>query len=319
MSLITPTFADKVNEGTAPQQQGNGSDKPTIVVQHEPITGSLGWMPPLSPFPTGVTTVRPAPEPQPLKVACIGTAPSSRMLAPFADPSWQIWACSPGNQGVFPRVDVWFELHCNLLWPDYKHYGEPYIKWLSEQKFPVYMQDQSFLSNALTFPAEELKKEFGVYHFTSTFAWMMAFAIYKGAKEVALYGIDMASHEEYLAQRAGAYHFFEEGAKRGCRVWAPFESDIMQPPALYGYSDKAPLGRKILARKSELKGRRAAVQQQIAQLEAQIAAHRRDDVYLAGAEEDTSYYVDIHLGAQDNSVDVGAGYLNKLLQGAKQP
>jgi hypothetical protein len=253
----------------------------------------------------------------PLKVACLGTAPSSRMLAPFADPSWQIWACSPGNMNTFPRVDAWFEIHCNLMWPEYKHYGEPYLKWLSELKIPVYMQDQSFISHAITFPAEELKKEFGVYHFTSTFAWMMAFAIHKGAKEVALYGIDMASHEEYLAQRAGAYHFFEEGAKRGCHVWAPFESDIMQPPALYGYSEKAPVGRKFLARDAELGGRIAQKQQERAQVANQLAAIDRDLTYLAGAKEDVGYFKDIWLGAQDNPVSAGAEYLDRLRQKAQ--
>jgi hypothetical protein len=146
---------------------------------------------------------------------------------------------------------------------------------------------------------------------------MMAFAIHKGAKEVALYGIDMASHEEYLAQRAGAYHFFEEGAKRGCKVWAPFESDIMQPPALYGYSETSQIGRKILARRSELKGRIAQKQQERAQVAGQLNAIDRDLTYLAGAEEDVGYFTDIHLGAQDNSVSAGVGYLEQLSQKAK--
>ena len=30
------------------------------------------------------------------KIAILGTAPSSMALAPFKDPAWSIWACSPG-------------------------------------------------------------------------------------------------------------------------------------------------------------------------------------------------------------------------------
>jgi hypothetical protein len=30
------------------------------------------------------------------KIAVMGSAPSSVALAPFGDPSWEIWGCSPG-------------------------------------------------------------------------------------------------------------------------------------------------------------------------------------------------------------------------------
>src|SRR5262245_29911805 len=81
----------------------------------------------------------------PLKIAIVGTAPSSRGLAPFNDPSWQIWVCSPGNMNAVPRVDAWFEIHSNLLWPECRSYGEPYVNWLRQQTFPIYMQDQTLV------------------------------------------------------------------------------------------------------------------------------------------------------------------------------
>jgi len=57
---------------------------------------------------------------------------------------------------VLPRADVWFEIHGNLLWPECKSYGEPYIAWLKQQQIPIYMQDQSLVSNACVFPKDEL-------------------------------------------------------------------------------------------------------------------------------------------------------------------
>lgn len=322
MTLLTPNFADKVKTGENPQQQGNGAAPIHIVAQHEPLSvnpfgGVSGAMLPVFPqLEQTVNQIAPVVEPKPLKVALIGTAPSSRLLAPFNDPTWTIWGCSPGNQGVLPRVDAWFEIHANLLWPECKHYGEPYIAWLKQQKFPVYMQDQSLVPNAIPFPKDAMVKEFGPYAFTSSFTWMMAFAISLGAKEIALYGIDMASHDEYIVQRQGAYTFFVEGAKRGCKIWAPFESDIMQPPGLYGYSDVSQFGRKTLARRSELQQRINAARQDLAQHD-NIRAQKASDLrYLEGALEDTTYYTEIHLGAQDNQ---GTGYLDQLLEKARSP
>lgn len=252
------------------------------------------------PKPTIEQTVNISPviEPVPLKVALIGTAPSSRMLAPYSDPSWQIWACSPGNMGVCPRVNIWFEIHGNLLWPENKHYGEPYINWLKQQQFPIYMQNQELVPNALPLPKKELVKEFGPYFFTSSFAWMMAMAMLKGATEIALYGIDMASRDEYILQRPGAYFFFEEGKKRGVKMTAPYESDIMQPPGLYGFSEVTQYGRKVLARKVELRERVNA-------LKAQRDGAAQQVTYLEGAIEDLDYFETIFGGVQDNSLTEG--------------
>jgi hypothetical protein len=91
----------------------------------------------------------------------------------------------------------------------------------------------------------------------------------------------------------------------------------MQPPALYGYSEKAPVGRKFLARDAELGGRIAQKQQERAQVANQLAAIDRDLTYLAGAKEDVGYFKDIWLGAQDNPVSAGAEYLDRLRQKAQ--
>lgn len=254
---------------------------PTVTEQLHVLPGGYVVAQPPQPQPVSQT--------QPLKVALVGTAPSSRMLAPFGDNSWQIWACSPGNQGILPRVDAWFELHGNLLWPENQHYGVPYIEWLKKQPFPVYMQDKSYVDTAIVFPKDEMVKEFGKDFFTSSFAWMMALAITKGATEIALYGIDMASRDEYILQRPGFFFFKQKAQERGIKVFAPHESDIMQSPGLYGYSDVTPLGRKILARESEIK-------QRVAQMDGQIAQLSENRTYLRGALEDIDYFKSIWMG-----------------------
>lgn len=269
----TPTFQDQL-------KAGNGVLPGGLM--------SLGMTQPVVNF---TPPVSPTAEKIPLKVALVGTAPSSRMLAPFNDASWQIWSCSPGNMNLLPRIDLWFEIHGNLLWQEHKHYGEPYIKWLNEQKFPVYMQDTSLVPRAMPFPVEETIKEFGRDFFTSTFAWMMAEAMRRGAVEIALYGIDMASRDEYILQRPGFYFFRHLAEKRGIKVWAPKESDIMQSPGLYGFSEVTPFGRKVLARKTEIVERLNGLRQQRDQLSHNIT-------YLEGALEDLDYIHSIWGGAQ---------------------
>lgn len=318
MSLITPTFGDKSKAEISPQgDTGAGPPQTRIVEQHEPLSvdpwaglkgvSQPGAMQAISP-PT--QQVAPVAQPNDLKIALIGTAPSSRLLAPFNDPTWTIWGCSPGNMGTLPRFDAWVEIHANLTWPQYKHYGEPYIAWLKTLKVPVYMQDQSLVPSAITFPKDKLVAEFGPYFFTSSFAWMMAMAITMGAKEIALYGIDMASHDEYIIQRPGAYYFFIEGAKRGIKIWAPYESDILQPPGLYGYSDIAPFGRKMLAREDELTQRIVPIEQQHAKL-------TQDLFYLRGAKENQQYLREIWFGAGETHS--GERYLDQLLEKTKSP
>ncbi len=303
MGKLTPTFADQQKRRRrepATAAVGNGAVPIHVVAAHEPLREDWGTPPP--PWPnfaqvatTAVPTPTPVPatpaEPQTFRVALVGTAPSSRLLAPFNDPSWKIWGCSPGNMGALPRFDAWFEIHSNLLWPEHESYGKPYIEWLKQLKVPVYMQDQSQVPTATPFPWRQLVDEFGDDFFTSSFAWMMAYAMTQGATEIALFGIDMASRDEYILQRPGFFFFRHEARRRGIKVSAPNESDIMQSPPLYAISDSTPFGRKILARETELK-------QRIGQMTAERDRVAQNITYLQGALEDLDYFKSIWTGAQ---------------------
>jgi len=289
MTILTPRFTE--------QQQpppSNGAAGPHVLAAHEPTregeTPVMGGVLKIEGEPAKVIIPH---QSLPLKVALIGTAPSSRMLAPYTDPSWKIWACSPGNMNALPRVDIWFELHSNLLWPEHESYGKPYIEWLKLQKFPIYMQDASLVPNATVFPKDEMVAEFGDDFFTSSFAWMMALAMQQGAVEIALYGIDMASRDEYIRQRPGFFFFRHLAKLRGVRISAPHESDIMQSPALYAYVDSTPFGRKIMARRQEVLGRIGGMTQQRDQLTNSIT-------YLQGAQEDLDYFESIWSGVAND-------------------
>lgn len=291
MTILTPTYSQK-NGSNGSKPLHATVEMPRIVQAHEPEPEIIAPAKPaekIDPQPIPEAKTKP-----PLKVALVGTAPSSRMLAPYHDPSWEIWVCSPGNMNTVPRATAWFELHGNLHWPECRSYGEPYVEWLKKLNIPLYMQDQRYCPNAVTFPMEDMVKEFGGDFFTSSFAWMMAFAITKGATEIALYGIDMASRDEYILQRPGFYYFRHIANQRGIKVSAPNESDIMQSPGLYGYSDVTPFGRKMLARRQEIRER-------LAQMRVERDKLNQNITYLEGADEDIDYVFSIWGGVSNNS------------------
>lgn len=231
-----------------------------------------------------------------MKVALVGSAPSSNRLAPFGDPSWQIWACSPDNMHVLPRVDLWVELHGDLGWPEYQDWAVPYLAWLNAQTFPVLAIDNTFIPRAAAFPKDEMLRLFGCFHFTSSFAWMMALALARGATEIALFGIDMATDQEYKDQRKNFQHFIQIAADRGVKIMAPNESDILQPPPLYGYDRITAFTRKLIVRKNEITARIEAMRRQRDELNGHIT-------HLSGALDDLDYVLTVWTGERDADDD----------------
>lgn len=127
-----------------------------------------------------------------LKIALIGSAPSSVRLAPYHDPSWKIWGCSPGVYGIAPRVDMWWELH--RFEPGQPWFSPEYCQWMSKLNVPVMMAEvRPEIPTSCALPHEALVAKYGPYFFTSSLAWMMATAIEAGATKIGLWGVDMAA------------------------------------------------------------------------------------------------------------------------------
>lgn len=203
-----------------------------------------------------------------MKIAVLGSHPETKMKAPFDDPEWKIWACSPHNfeKERLPRVDEWFESHipagdkeriCSL-----EQYvrsvaptGEPgrivptkdkgpvvvlpptrspaYLAFVNELsgQIPVWMRDRTNHPKALQYPEAELKREFSPFHFTSSIAFIMAKAIAAKPEAIGLWGILQASENEWAYQRPGTQYFIWEAHKRGIQVVLPEEArDLLAPP-----------------------------------------------------------------------------------------
>lgn len=227
-------------------------------------------------------------ESKPLRVAIVGKAPSSIPSAPYGDPSVEIWTLSDlvPNQQV-PRWTRHFELHRHDLIRD--RCGGHYWKWLCsvspEEGKPIYLiEPAAEIPAGVLFPFEELQAAFpfGQY-MTNTVSWLIAYAIYCGASEIGVYGVDMAQNDEYRAQRPSCEYWLGLAAGRGITVKIPPQSDLLKCRALYGITPDGDFKNKWKARTAELKGR-------VEQMERQRDDAALQAAYLSGALESQQYY-----------------------------
>lgn len=215
------------------------------------------------------------------RIAIVGSAGSSIALAPYADESWEIWACSPAAAERCPRIDLFFEMH------DYakgkQRWPREYVRWLKDRMGFVFMlRHEPEVSWSKPYPKDKMLETFGPNFFTSTVAWMAAMAIERHPEEIGFWGIDMSATEEYGYQRAGCHFFIREAERRGIKITVPEESDLLRPPPLYGYSELGHMSVKLETRQRELSHRLRAAQER----EAEAA---REKLFLQGALDDVEY------------------------------
>ena len=93
------------------------------------------------------------------------------------------------------------------------------------------------------FPLEECAKEFGLPYFTNTIAYMIFYAMLKGAKEIDIYGVNQASSSEYFYEKSGVEYAIGVAVGRGIKVTINGDkSELLTNKArfggglLYGYN-----------------------------------------------------------------------------------
>lgn len=255
-----------------------------------------------------------------MRIALLGSAPSSLHLAPFKDQSyqqyqggkvqiqpptphidesWLIWACSPGAYGRVERCDAYFELH---RWEPGKPWFSPeYCQFLREFKGPVYTGGHvPDLPTGEVFPIKEIEAEFTSYFLTSSLSMMFALALHKLAEfdrardaagmdkekhTIGMWGVDMAASEEYGYQRAGCQFFILEALRRGVEVYVPPESDLLRPMPVYGMCEWDHNWIKATARLQELQAQESNALQSMQNTQQTLA-------FFKGARENQRYNMD---------------------------
>jgi hypothetical protein len=179
------------------------------------------------------------------KIALIGTA-GTMSLAPFHDPSWEIWAHNSAAP-VCPRVDRVFDLHPKNFWSKPKSWHRDYVTWLSRLPVPVYMHKHyPEIPQSIAYPKERVLAEFRRY-FSSQAAWMIALALTEGVTHLGFFGIHYAASDERDWQRAGCEYWMGMAEGRGVQLVIPAGCPLLhEPKLLYGYENYRD-GKQIVA------------------------------------------------------------------------
>lgn len=165
-----------------------------------------------------------------MKVAIVGGSPSSEHLAPYNDKSWEVWVL--GNRldkYENKRVTKVFEIHDDLTEHENpKLYCDWLIKTTNDINAELIVGDK-FPLKAIKYPYKEVKKLSTHCTLASSPAYMMAYAILKGAKEIGIYGVDLAVDDhEYFWQRPCMWGWIRFAEAKGIKIHIPKESALMQ-------------------------------------------------------------------------------------------
>lgn len=161
-----------------------------------------------------------------LKVAIIGLSPTTHDLAPFDDPEWEKWGL-PWDEGYWAQMDRLFEMHdLRLLKSEHSKRKAGYFERLEDCWVPLYLQESTpELPSARRYPFEQVAKVTGAY-WNSSIAYAMAMAIYEGAEEIGIYGVDMAGDDEYGYQKPNMEYLVGLARGRGIKVTIPEASPL---------------------------------------------------------------------------------------------
>ena len=188
------------------------------------------------------------------KVAIVGTHSKTRSLAPYDDPSVDIWVLNesatdaPDGERWVKRCDAVFQMHDPMVFESLHNLSDPkHYEWLRQpHEFPIWMQEANpDIPASVKYPREEMKEELfcnfyqglkqkdrEVYDSSMDFA--IALAVHLGYKEIQIYGVEVEADTEYLRQREGIKFWHGYALGRGITV-RTYCGDAMFDRPVYGY------------------------------------------------------------------------------------
>ena len=172
------------------------------------------------------------------------------MLGPWRDGAgWTRWTIGPGGKDSH-NWERLYEIH--HVWPaDFAGYlcdlsnekrevrflADPHKlidKWRRTRNIPDdVMAKFGDFASATVIPRDDLEEKYGRTWFSSSISWLQAEAIEAGATDVGMWGIDLESGEEYIAQYAGCRHFIDVCRLVGINVHLPTGCGLAREPRPY--------------------------------------------------------------------------------------
>ena len=158
-----------------------------------------------------------------MKVAILGKL-SSKFNAPFNDKSWQIWLSNwHKDYNYLPRYDLWFDMHNQNT----TRFQKKLLKIIPAEKFIT--QKNYPYSDAINLVGGTKSNTY----LNNVTAYMVAYAILKGATDIALYGVLFDKKDEIRNEERNCVRellFFAKG--RGINVTS-IESALLEGWPLY--------------------------------------------------------------------------------------
>ena len=85
-----------------------------------------------------------------------------------------------------------------------------------------------------TYPLQKIIDKYNSRYFSCSISYMIAYAMYKGAKELNIYGVDMSIGSEYQFERPGVLYWIGRAEGAGIKV----NTTLNNGNFLYGYERK---------------------------------------------------------------------------------
>lgn len=152
------------------------------------------------------------------KVAIVGFAETSWKLAPWDDPTWEIWGLNGLHKVIKwnDRITRWFQIHSkNSVFGEGKGGGKEHVEFLKQLKIPVYMtRHYDEIPTSIAYPLKEICEWFSIGrnnerhpYLSNSISEMLALLAYeiimgeREVDEVGVWGVDMAHSTEWGYQK----------------------------------------------------------------------------------------------------------------------
>ena len=171
----------------------------------------------------------------PRQIAIVGLSTSTHEDAPWGDDEWEILGL-PWDS-MWELIDVHFEMHPLELLKEPKAYRpDGYFDRLRSLKNLYMQQEYDEIPNAKAYPLARVKDKCSDY-FNSSISYLLAYAIWKEASKIGIWGVDMANitathpddpsfKTEFEYQRPNMEYLIGYARGLGIEVYIPEKSPL---------------------------------------------------------------------------------------------
>lgn len=177
------------------------------------------------------------------KLAIVGAEKSTRHLAPYDDPEYDIWVFNEwANADWCKRWDALIQIHPPADYKAYNPKKDPenvkdrdHWGWLKQKHGkPIYMHNvDPDVPDSVKYPLEGIIEKFQTRYFRATICYAIALALYQGYEEIHIWGVELSTHAEFKSQRD--CFIFWNGVANG-KIKLHCSKGLFNKP-LYGFED----------------------------------------------------------------------------------